>query len=106
VRDVKRDASLPLFATSSGVGHGERRVPLDSLTMKRRLHDAASHGVQGLFCREEAIAEERLRALKATAFYEPVMMRHEHIFNRRRVIEEKGEAGAEPKRDDLIRALG
>ena len=62
--------------------------------------------MQRLFCCEEAIAQERLRALKAAAFHKPVVMRQKHVFNACWVIEEKREARAESKGDDFVRALG
>ena len=104
--DVERDTWLPMFPASSGVGNGDGRVPLDSLTMKCRLHDTSPCRMQGLFCCQESIAQERLCALEAAAFHEPVLMGQEHVFNGRRVIEEKREPRAESKGDDVVRALG
>ena len=72
--------------------------------MKRRLRDTASGRMKRAVCREQAVAQERLRARKAAAFHEPVVMRHEHVFDRGRMIEKERETRAQSKGNDLVRA--
>ena len=90
------------LSPSSGVAHDEWSVRLYSLTIKRRLHDAASRHMQRSVRREKALAQESFCTIEPATFHEPVVVRQEDVFDRCGVIEEKREVLAQSKRDDLV----
>ena len=104
-RNIDSDSVSPPFLPSSGVAHDKWGVRLDSLAIERRLHDATSRHMQRPVRREKAVAQESLGTIESVAFHEPVGTGQEHVFDRRGMVEEKREARAQLKSDDVIRAL-
>jgi hypothetical protein len=74
--------------------------------MKGRLHHAPLTQVEISFAREEALAEEDLRALEDVPFHEGALVRDEHIAHMVGVREQVDAKVAEPgARDVALRAM-
>jgi hypothetical protein len=91
LRHVHRRAisqRLPALSRLLGVAGHHLAVGGHALAVKRRLHQAALAQVQLALAGQQAIAQQPARHLQGAALDEAAMMRHQHILDQLRMVDQ------------------
>ena len=99
--DVERLLIAPSRGCPRGVVDHHLPVASDAIAVKRRLEQPAMSQVGGALSREQAVAEQLLRAFEAAALGEVALMRDEHVADGVWIVDEVAALAAKLEKRDV-----